>query len=74
MSPLLMPFTPRFITFTLCIIAVPVFGIAWIADPHPVLAICFIAAAVCCTDSPPLAASLAAAAANSSVARALWAL
>ena len=45
MSPLLMPFTPRFITFTLCIIAVPVFGIAWIADPHPVLAICFIAAA-----------------------------
>ena len=45
MPPLLLPFTPRFITFTLCILAVPVFGIAWIADPHPVLAICFIVAA-----------------------------
>ena len=33
MSPLMLPFTPRFIALTLATLATVGFGIAWAADP-----------------------------------------
>ncbi len=42
MSPMMLPFTPRFIALTLATLATVGFGIAWAADPRlSLLGICF---------------------------------
>ncbi|MEK7688003.1 MAG: FMN-binding glutamate synthase family protein [Pseudomonadota bacterium] len=47
MSPLMLPFSPRFITLTLAALAAVAFGIAWVEEPRlSFLGICFGVAAV----------------------------
>lgn len=45
MRSLPLPFTPRFITWTLSCVAAIGFGLAWLADPHWWIGICFLVAA-----------------------------